>query len=82
MSVHSCWRGGLTSAHPRGYRTMRKALLTLLGLFVVSRCTWAADIKQSSLYSRIKASLDAVPAIDTHDHLRPFGEISNTDETD
>jgi uncharacterized protein len=61
---------------------MRKALLVLFGLFVANRCAWAGDIKQTPLYARIKASLDSVPAIDTHDHLRPFGEIPNSDETD
>jgi len=30
------------------------------------------DIKQTDLYLRIKKSIDAVPAIDTHDHLREF----------
>jgi predicted TIM-barrel fold metal-dependent hydrolase len=42
----------------------------------------AADIKTTPLYARIKAALDAVPAIDTHDHLRPFGELPNLDATD
>lgn len=42
----------------------------------------AADIKKTELYQRMKAALDAVPAIDTHDHLRPFGELPNKDETD
>ena len=42
----------------------------------------ADDIKESDLYKRIKASIDAVPAIDTHDHLRGFNEIPSRDETD
>ena len=42
----------------------------------------AADVKTTPLYARIKAGLDAVPAINTHDHLRPFGELPNLDETD
>lgn len=33
------------------------------------------DVKSTPLYRRIKTSLDAVRAIDTHDHLRPFDEI-------
>ncbi len=37
--------------------------------------TAGEDIKETDLYRRIKAALDAVPAIDTHDHLRPFAEI-------
>jgi hypothetical protein len=42
----------------------------------------AEDIKRSELYQRIRAALDAVPAIDTHDHLRPFEEIPGRDATD
>jgi hypothetical protein len=30
------------------------------------------DIKTTPSYKRIKASIDAVRAVDTHDHLRPF----------
>ncbi len=39
------------------------------------------DVKTTAIYKRIKASLDAVRAIDTHDHLRPFDEIPNRVET-
>ena len=39
------------------------------------------DVKQTALYGRIKTSLDAVPAIDTHDHLRAFEEIADRVET-
>jgi predicted TIM-barrel fold metal-dependent hydrolase len=42
----------------------------------------ATDVKQTPLYARIKASVDAVPAIDTHDHLRPFDQLPNKDNTD
>ena len=35
------------------------------------------DIKTTDVYARIKASIDAVPAIDTHDHLRAFDELPN-----
>ncbi|HEV3342260.1 MAG TPA: amidohydrolase family protein [Pirellulales bacterium] len=41
----------------------------------------ADDIKKSDLFRRIKTSIDAVPAIDTHDHLRSFDEIPFRDET-
>ncbi len=37
----------------------------------------ADDVKQTELYARIKAAIDAVPAIDTHEHLRAFDEIPN-----
>lgn len=42
----------------------------------------ADDVKQTPLFAQLKKSLDTVPAIDTHDHLRPFGEIPFRDETD
>ncbi len=44
--------------------------------------TQAEDIKTTPLYARIRASLDAVPAIDTHDHLRPFDELPGNVKTD
>ena len=59
------------------------AILTaILFSWVFGSAAIAADIKTTPLYARIKASLDAVPAIDTHDHLRPFTEIPNQDDTD
>src|SRR5437764_15217054 len=36
----------------------------------------------SDVYRRIKAGLDAVPAIDTHDHLWPFDRLPGLMETD
>ena len=39
------------------------------------------DVKKSELYGRIKTSLNAVPAIDTHEHLRPFDQIPGRVET-
>ena len=65
----------------------RKLLWPVMGLLAVFpasghlRAT-AADIKQTPLYGRIKSAIDAVPAIDTHDHLRPFDQLPNKDETD
>jgi len=41
----------------------------------------SVDVKTTPLYLRIKASLDNVRAIDTHDHLRPFNQIPNRVET-
>lgn len=53
-----------------------------VALCLVGSMVAAADIKATPLYARLKAGLDAVPAIDTHDHLRPFKEIPNQDQTD
>lgn len=69
-------------------RTLGKRLdfsvyVLAIGVFLAaSQRTTAADIKQTPLYTRIKATIDAVPAIDTHDHLRPFDQLPNKDETD
>jgi hypothetical protein len=38
--------------------------------------------RQSERYRRIKARLDAVPAIDTHDHLWPFDKLPGYVETE
>ena len=54
----------------------------LLSAVSVSPSVIAADIKKTDLYHRIRAAIDAVPAIDTHDHLRPFNEIPFQDKTD
>ena len=61
------------------------AFRALLLLSVASLAPWpsfAEDVKKAPLYARVKAALDAVPAIDTHDHLRPFEDIPGLDETD
>lgn len=42
----------------------------------------ADDVKQTPIYARLKAGIDAVPAIDTHDHLQPFDQLPGYDETD
>src|ERR671923_222939 len=38
--------------------------------------------RDSATYRRLKAHLDAVPAIDTHDHLWPFDRLPGYVETD
>lgn len=56
---------------------MKAAFLAALLAVLVS--PWATcqaeDIKRSDLYRRVKAELDDVRAIDTHDHLRGFNEL-------
>jgi len=42
----------------------------------------ADDVKNTEPYRRIRTALEAVPAIDTHDHLRPFDDIPGRDLTD
>jgi predicted TIM-barrel fold metal-dependent hydrolase len=41
-----------------------------------------AQTRETDIYKRIKASLDSVPAIDTHDHLWPFDKLPGYVETE
>jgi predicted TIM-barrel fold metal-dependent hydrolase len=68
-------------------RVSRAAAAVVAQTVVVVAClflgaTLADDVKTSELYRRIKTALDAVPAIDTHDHLQPFADLPFKDETD
>jgi predicted TIM-barrel fold metal-dependent hydrolase len=77
-----CWAS--QQWHPKRVSILLPAIsltlaILLLGVASSAQC---ADIKKTEVYLRMKAALDAVPAIDTHDHLRPFGELPNKDETD
>ena len=67
--------------NPYFFRRFLACASLALVLFAAS-ATHADDIKKTDLYKRIRVSLDAVPAIDTHDHLRPFEEIPGRDVTD
>lgn len=53
--------------------------LTMLVLAVPN--AQADDIKKTELYARIKTSIDQVPAIDTHEHLRAFAELPGRVQT-
>ncbi len=57
---------------PKGEISMRLCGMSMVILFLVVVPSGAEDVKQSRIYARIKQSIDAVPAIDTHDHLRSF----------
>ncbi|MSU61309.1 MAG: hypothetical protein EXS31_02770 [Pedosphaera sp.] len=50
-----------------------KTLSTVLGLcFSLICAAQSIDAKKTDTFRRIKTHLDSVPAIDTHDHLKPF----------
>ena len=56
---------------------MKRGLCFLVAAAIVQSLCWGApataeDIKRTEVYARIRKALDVVPAIDTHDHLRPF----------
>jgi uncharacterized protein len=46
----------------------------VLGVFVTSM-TWGQGTRETTTYRRMKTALDAIPAIDTHDHLWPFDRL-------
>jgi uncharacterized protein len=55
-------------------RTIKTTIQALLVLLVVSPLL-AHDIKETAVYERIKAGVDSVSAIDTHEHLHPFDQL-------
>ena len=61
---------------------MSRLIIAFILIVALAPITVAGDVKKTDVYRRIRKSLDAVPAIDTHDHLRPFEEIPFRDVTD
>lgn len=55
--------------------SLARVVASALCLVLAAGVCLADDIKRTDLFGRIKAALDAVPAIDTHEHLRAFDEI-------
>ena len=53
----------------------------LTGFVAVARPVSAQATRETEAYRRIKLNLDAVPAIDTHDHLLPFEKLPGFRET-
>lgn len=60
---------------------MRPFLLVPILIAMAGSPVCADDIKQTDLFRRIKTSIDVVPAIDTHDHLRAFDALPNRVKT-
>ena len=64
----------------------RRAFLAGLAALLLSLAADAQpaslDVKRTDTFRRLKAHLDATPAIDTHDHLPPFDLIQGRRETD
>lgn len=55
---------------------------TFVLTFSIAASMAAAETRQTETYRRIKSALDAVPAIDTHDHLWPFDRLPAIVDTD
>jgi predicted TIM-barrel fold metal-dependent hydrolase len=63
-------------------KSIRSIALTFIFLIAGGIHGQGIDVKQTETYHRIKASLDATPAIDTHDHLQPFALIAGRVQTE
>src|SRR5262249_61498575 len=72
----------VSSACPPAEAAMFRHLYVALVVAAVSLSA-AAEVppEKNPTYTRIKAHLDAVPAIDTHDHLWPFEKLPGNVET-
>lgn len=54
---------------------MKLILFALPTLLIVSASAQAPATRDRPTYARIKATLDKIPAIDTHEHIQPFSEL-------
>jgi hypothetical protein len=61
---------------------LRLCRLSVWGLLVFAALCPAQGTRDTTTYRRLKAHLDAVPAIDTHDHLWPFDKLPGYVETE
>ena len=61
---------------------MRSLSFMLAVMFVPLSTAFSDDTRNTELYRRIKSQLNAVAAIDTHDHLPPFDQLPGYTETD
>jgi len=65
----------------RGCRVCLRHCWWVLSL-CLTEAAWGQSTRETAVYHRLKLALDAVPAIDTHDHLRPFERLSGYVETE
>jgi hypothetical protein len=78
-------KGGNPQASIVKLITISKKVLTTAvcaGALLIEISAQSIDVKQTSSFRRIKALLDATPAIDTHDHLPPFDRIAGRVQTE
>ncbi|MBI3869328.1 MAG: amidohydrolase family protein [Verrucomicrobia bacterium] len=61
---------------------MKLACVILLSFVAFACASEAFDVKQTDAFRRIKSHLDLVPAIDTHDHLKPFAMLQGSVRTE
>lgn len=63
------------------HQSLSRAIACLLAMALGEPCL-AQGTRDTTTYRRIKAELDAIPAIDTHDHLWPFERLPGYVQTD
>jgi predicted TIM-barrel fold metal-dependent hydrolase len=61
---------------------MRAWAFTPLLVLALADVGQGQGTRDTATYRRLKAELDAIPAIDTHDHLPPFDRLQSQVETD
>jgi len=61
--------------------TLSTRLLSAALVLTLTACATPTTTSKGETYRRVKAALDAVPAIDTHDHLFPFEKLPGSVET-
>jgi len=59
---------------------VRSALLFFTQVLMLVSPIQAEDVKKTDVYARLKAGIDGVSSINTHDHLRPFEQIPRAPE--
>ena len=61
---------------------MRSPCIVLFAFVALACGAETVDVKQTDTFRRIKSHLDRVPAIDTHDHLKPFALLQGSVRTE
>ena len=74
--------GGESDASGLDHERTANGCCVRVGDLLVCRCRCIAqNTRATPTYKRIKQKLDAIPAIDTHDHLFPFDRLPCIEET-
>lgn len=63
-------------------RRPRQLMLVCLSAIIGGQVVLARPTRKTETYRRFKAHLDAVPAIDTHNHLLPFEQLRQLTPTE
>ena len=61
---------------------MKLPCIALFAFTAISCAAEPLDVKKTDTFRRIKSHLDSVPAIDTHDHLKPFAILQGSVRTE